>query len=206
MRATCGVQNLLPVIPASIYITFTQQIQKDLLRRFHGVHGGGVYAQFGVLRGFVGVADAGEFRYQSFTRLGVETLAVAGFADFERGGDVDSDEGAVRFDQLAHRAAGAVVGGDRGADGDAAVFGDFAGNKSDAVDVEIAVLFRESHFNRKIVAYDAAGEQRNRAAAVLDEFGVEVNRQCGLAGAGETGEEQGEPLLAAWRAHAAQPG
>lgn len=38
----------------------------------------------------------------------VQAFAVARLADFERGGDVDFDEGAVLFDQFAHRMAGAT--------------------------------------------------------------------------------------------------
>ncbi len=70
-----------------------------------------------MLGGFVGIADAGEFGDEALARLLVETLAVVRLADFERGGDVDLDEGAVFGDEFAHGTAGGGVGRDGGAVG-----------------------------------------------------------------------------------------
>ena len=75
------------------------------------------------------------------------------------------NERAVGFDHLAHRAPGRGVGGDGRADGNAAVLGNFAGDIADALDVDVAVLFREPQFRRQMFADDIAVQQRHRASA-----------------------------------------
>jgi hypothetical protein len=164
----------------------------------------GVDAQLRRLRHLVGIADAGELRDLAAPRLGVEALAVARLAHLQRGGDVDLDEGALLLDHLAHGAAGAVVGRDGRADGDAAVLGDLAGDEADAADVEVAVRLGEAQLAGQVLAHDVAVEQGHRAAARLHQLGVDDLGERRLAGAGQAGEEQGEALPAARRVDLAQ--
>ena len=84
---------------------------------------------------------------------------------------LDLDEGAELLDLFAHRPAGGRIGRDRGAERDAAVLGDLAGDESDATHVDIAVLLREAQFAGKIQAHHVTVQQGNRAAAILDELG-----------------------------------
>ena len=84
----------------------------------------------GILRRLVGIGDAGELLDDAGAGLGVEALAVAALADLERGRDVDLEEAAGGLDHVAHLGAGRGVGGDRRADGDAAVLGDLATRRS----------------------------------------------------------------------------
>lgn len=87
------------------------------------------------------------------------------FACFQRRGHVDFDEAAVGFDHVAHFASCGGVGRDGGADGDAAVFGDFAGHKADAQDVEVGVLFLEAQFAQEVLSDDVTVEQGDLAPA-----------------------------------------
>ena len=50
------------------------------------------------------------------------------------------------FDVFADGPSGAGIGGDWGADGNAAIFGDFGCNIANAADVEIAMLLAEPQF------------------------------------------------------------
>ena len=47
------------------------------------------------------------------------------------------------FDIFTNGAAGGVVGRNRGADGNATVFGDLRGDIADSADVKVAVFFAE---------------------------------------------------------------
>ncbi len=100
----------------------------------------GVQAQLRCDGGLIGVRDSGEFLDLAFAGQLVQPLAVAPFAFFDGGGDVDLDEGTIVFDHLADGAPGGGVGRDRRAEGDAAVLGDFRGDIADALDVDVAVF------------------------------------------------------------------
>ena len=63
-----------------------------------------------------------------------------------------------------------VVRRDRGADGDAAVLGDFRRDVADAADVDVAVLLREAELAREVLAHQVAVEDRDRPAAELEQL------------------------------------
>ena len=120
---------------------------------------------------FIGIGDAGELFENSGAGFGIKTFAVALLAGLDRRGDVHQDESAHRIDQGAHVLAGCIVGGDGSADGDASVLGDLRGDVPDAADVDVAMLFGEAQFGRKMLAHQIAIEQRDRAAAGFEKFG-----------------------------------
>ncbi len=51
------------------------------------------------------------------------------------------DKAPIAFDGFTYFPAGGRIGSNRSANGNSAVFGDLAGNKTDALDVNIPVLF-----------------------------------------------------------------
>ncbi|MPL71146.1 hypothetical protein SDC9_16917 [bioreactor metagenome] len=176
------------------------------MRAVVDVDAGGVDAQLGGCRRFIGVRDPGEFLDLAFAGELVEALAVARFTFLERGGDMHFDEGAVGLDHLAHGATGRGIGRDRGADRDAAVLGDLGGDIADALDVDVAVLFREAELRGQVLAHHVAVEQRHRAAAHFHQLDHQRVGDRRLARAGEAGEEHGEALLRARRRGPAQLG
>ena len=156
------------------------------------------------VRLLVGIGDAGELLEDPGPRLGVEALAVPLLAHLERRGDVDQDEPAARLDHPTDLLAGRVVRGDRGADGDATVLGDLRGDEADAPDVEVAVLLGEPELGAEVLAHQVAVEQGDRAAADLEQLDQQGVGDGRLARAGETGEEDREPLLRPRRVGLAQ--
>src|SRR5581483_6442052 len=128
------------------------EVEDDLLGRLLGGQLLGADHHLGVVRLFVGVGDAGELLDDPGPGLGVEALAVAGLAGLERRGHVDEDEPAAFLDHVPHVLAGLVVGGDGGADGDAAVLGDLGGDVADPADVDVAVLLGEAELRRQVLA------------------------------------------------------
>lgn len=154
-------------------ITQILQLQKDLLHGLVRFDVGGINPQLGCLRLFVGVRYPGELLDDSLARFLVQPLAVALFAHFQRGGYVDFDEAAVGFDHVAHFASCGRVRGDGGADGDAAVLGDFAGDEADAQDVEVAVFFRKAQLARQVLSDDVAVEQGDLAPAQFHQLDLQ---------------------------------
>ena len=64
-------------------VTFALQMQDDLLGGFVGRDLGGVDRDFGVGRSLVGIGNAGELLDDAGAGLGVQSLAVAAFADLQ---------------------------------------------------------------------------------------------------------------------------
>src|SRR5262245_59291503 len=121
-----------------------------------------------IRRLLVRIADPGELLDQPCTRLGIESLAVALLADFERRGDENFDERAGLFDHLAHAPTRRGVGRDWRADGDSAVARDFRGHVADAQDVDVAMLARESELAGKMLANEVAVEHGHVPPAELE--------------------------------------
>jgi hypothetical protein len=140
-------------------------MQNDFLGGFFWRQFARVDRDFCICWRFVRIGDAREFFQNSGARLGVQAFAIALLADIHRSGDMHEDETAMRFDHLPHMLASRIIRRDRRADGDATVLGDFRSNVSDAADVQIAMLFRESEFGRKILTNQVAIEQCYRTAA-----------------------------------------
>ena len=130
---------------------------------------------------FVRVGDAGEFLQNAGPRLGIKPLAVALLADFDRGGNVHQNESAVRLDQLANVLSRRVIGCDGRANRDPAILRDFRRDISNAANVNVAMLFRESQFRGKMLAHQVAVEQSHRTSAHFQELGHQHVRNRGLA-------------------------
>src|SRR5713226_6990516 len=121
-------------------------MQKDLLNGLFGSQLAGVDDYIRVGRNLVGIRNPGELLDEAGAGLGIQTLAVAALADFKGRGEMHQDESAVRLNDGAHLLAHVVERGDRGADGDSPVLGNFRGDESNTSNVEVAVLAGESEF------------------------------------------------------------
>src|SRR5210317_1150441 len=104
----------------------------------------GVDIHLGALRRLVRIRDTGELLDLTGTCQGIEALTIALLADLQRRGDVNLDEATHGLDQVANVAPGRGVRCDRRTDGDAAVLRDLAGDKTNTLDVEVAVFLREA--------------------------------------------------------------
>ena len=141
------------------------ELEQYLLHGLVWLDVGGVDCEFGVFRFFVGVGDAGEFFYFACTGFLVEALAITLFADFERCADVDFYEAAVGFYEVADFSSGCRVGGDGGADGDAAVFCYFGCDEADSEDVQVSVFLREAEFAAEILSDDVTIQESDLSSA-----------------------------------------
>ena len=80
------------------------------------------------------------------------------------------DESAQGFDHRAHVFASCVIRGNGGANCDAAILGDFGSHVADTADINIAMLFRESQFGRKMLTNQIAIQQCYRTSACLQKL------------------------------------
>src|ERR1700687_605421 len=130
---------------------FALQVQNNFLGRFFGGQFAGVDCYVRIRWRFVGIGDSREFLENSRPRPGRKSLAVALLAVFHSGGDVYQDEAAIGLDQLTYVLTRRVIRRDRRANRDAAVLRDFRRHISDAANVDVTMLFRESQFRRKML-------------------------------------------------------
>src|SRR5919198_5608639 len=137
-------------------VAFLLQMQQDLLRRLLRRHIGRINREIRVGRLLVRVGNPSELFYDSRARLGVEALAVPLLAYLERRGDVHEEVAPAFFDQRPVFLPDIVVRRNRCADRDAAVFGDLAGHKSDAPDVDVAMLLGKSQLGREVLPHQVA--------------------------------------------------
>src|SRR5260370_2937940 len=150
-------------------------------------------------RRIVRIGDGGEFLDDAGTSLGVQALAVALFADFDRGGSVTHNKPAERFNHLPHRFASRLIRSDRGADRDAAILGDLGSNVANPADIDVAMLLGESEFARQVLAHQVAIEQSDGTSAHLEELRYQGIGAGGLARSRKPGEENGDTFLGPWR-------
>src|SRR5258705_6764790 len=87
------------------------------------------------------------------------------------------------------------VWGDRRGDHRHAVAAEQVGDEGDATDVDVAVLLREAEALREVFAHHVAIEDLQLRTALAQLF-LEQPGNCRLAGTGESGEPEGEALLA----------
>src|SRR5215469_5897357 len=180
---------------------FPLEMQNDLLRRFLGRQVGRVDRYLRIGRRFVRIGDSGELLNHAGACLGIQPLAIALFADFNRSRHVHQDESAIGIDQLSHVLAGGVIRRNRRTDCNSAVFGDLRGNIADPPDVDITMFFRESQLRRQVFAHQIAIEQRNRTSTHFQEFRQQHIGDGRLPRARESAEEDGHALFAArWKA------
>src|ERR1700686_4591717 len=178
---------------------FALQVQNNFLCRFFGGQFASIDGYVGIRWRFVGIRDSREFLKNARPRLGIESLAVALFAHFHRGGDVYKDEAAIGLDQLAYVLTRRIIRSNGRANRDAAVLRDFRGHISNAANVDVAMLFRESQFRGKVLAHQVPVEQGHRAPADFQKLRHQDIRNRGFARTRQSGEEDGDPLLGAWR-------
>ena len=100
-----------------------------------------VDARLAIFGHLVRIVNAGVTFDQPCPGLGIHAFAVSFFTLFQGCGYMHLDKAPIAFDGLAYFPAGGRIGCNRSANGNAAVFGDLAGNKTDALDVNIPVLF-----------------------------------------------------------------
>src|SRR5215469_5789410 len=125
---------------------FAFQVQNNFLGRLLGRQLASVNCHFRIRRNLVRIRDPREFLQDASAGLGIQAFAVTLLANLHRSRDVNQNEASVRFDQLAHVFTRRIVGSNRSADGDAAILRNLRSDISDAPDVDVAMLFRESEF------------------------------------------------------------
>src|SRR5713101_227394 len=180
------------------------EVQNDGLRRFLGAQLGGVNYDFGIGWRLIRIRDAGEFLDDAGASLGVQAFTVALFTHFDRGGCVNQNKPAERFNHLSHRFASRLIRSDRSADRDAAVLRDLGSNIANAADVDVAMLLGESEFARQVLAHQIAVEQSDRTSAHLEEFGDQSVGDGRFARSRKPGKENGDALFVPRRIAAAQ--
>src|SRR5690606_8011428 len=102
---------------------------------------------------------------------------------------------ASRLHHLAHLVTGLREGGDRAADRQAAVAGDLGGDPADAADVGLAVGLAEGEAGREVATHHVTVERGDLAPTLLEHAVHQGTGQGRLAAAGESGEEEDEPLV-----------
>src|SRR5579872_3345331 len=134
-------------------------MQNNFLSCFFGTKFSGINHNVSILRLFIGVRNAGKFFEDTSASFGVKTLAIALLASLHWSCDMHQDEAADGFDHAAYRFSRRVIGSNRSADRDAAVFGNFRRDISDPADVDIAMLLREAQFGGEMLAHQVAIQQ-----------------------------------------------
>src|ERR1700722_16797360 len=168
---------------------FALQVKNDLLGSFFSGQIGGVNGDFGVLGFFIGIGDPGELFEDAGAGLGVQALPLSLFASFDRGGDVDENKAANRFDHFADGFARGVIRSDRGADRDPTIFGDLRSHVADAANVDVTMFLGKPEFGRKMLAHQVAVEDGDGSASGFEELGKQNVGDGGFSRAGEAGKE-----------------
>jgi len=171
-------------------------MKKYLPGRFLRAGHGRVDDKIRVLRGLIRVLDARDPLEDSGLGLGVEALSVPIHADGKGSGEIDLDVAPIAGDVFPILAAAFFIRGDRGADGDSAVFCDFACDKSDPEDVQVPVFPGKSEFAREVSPDDVTVKEGNGPVSHFQEFGLEDAGKGGFAGPREPGEKDRESLSA----------
>src|SRR5436190_16454334 len=115
-------------------------MQDDFLRSLFGCELGRIDHHFCIARLLIGIRNSRKFLDNSSPRLGVETFAVAFFAYLHGGREMYHNKSTNRLDHGAHMFASGIIRRDWSANCDAAIFGDFRSDVSNAVNVEISVF------------------------------------------------------------------
>ena len=106
------------------------------------------------------------------------------------------DKAAIAFDGFTYFPAGGRIRCNRSTDGNPSVFGDLAGNKTDALDVNIPVLFGKGQLAGQIVPHDVAVQQGYRTLPHFQKTRIEHFGNGGFSGTGKAGQKNREPLCA----------
>src|SRR5262249_7840696 len=123
---------------------FPFQMQNDLLGSFLGRQLSCVHGHFGVNWLFVGIRYSGKFLQDAGRAFAVGHMSAALLANFSRRGRGHQEKAATWLDHCPHVLARGIVGRNRRADGNTAVFRDFGGNVANTANVDVAVFLRKT--------------------------------------------------------------
>src|SRR5207248_899773 len=119
---------------------------------------------------FVGIRDTGKLLDNARPGFGVETFAIAFFANFNRSGEMHHDESAQRRNHAADFFPHGIVRSDGRTDGDASIFGDLGSDVSNASDVKVAMFAGKTEFGRQMLTNEIAVKKRDRPAPDFEEL------------------------------------
>src|SRR5438552_17985650 len=149
---------------------FTFQMKDDLLCRLVRGKSGGIDGDVRISWFFVGIRDTGKLLDNAGPGFGVETFAVALFANFNRRREMHHDKPTQRRNHGAHLFPHGIVWSNGSADGDATVLGDLGSDVSDASDVEVAMFAGKTKLGGQMPADQIAVKKRNRPAPDFEEL------------------------------------
>src|SRR5437868_8662986 len=149
---------------------FPLQVKNNLLGCFLGGQLGRVDGHFSVGWSLIRIGNAGELLDDSCSSFGVQPLAIALLAGFDRGCDMDEDEATVRLNHVPDLFADGIVRSNRCTDGDSPILGNLRGNITDAADINIAVFLGESEFRGEMFAYQIDVENGNGTTSDLQKL------------------------------------
>jgi len=156
---------------------------------------GSIDEKLGLERRFVGIIDTREVLHDAFACFGVEPLHVSLLAHLQGGSHVHLDESAPFGDNGTSVVPRLSVWSNGSDDGETSGVGDLGGDPGNALDVEVAMLLGEAELGGEVDADVVAVEEGDGAGALLHEGDAEGVGHRRFPGAGEPGEEHGEPLL-----------
>ena len=105
------------------------------------------------------------------------------------------DEATKRLDHCPHVLARRVIGRNRRADSNTAIFRNFGGNIANTANIDVAVFFRKTKLRREVFAHEIAVEQCHRPAAHFEELNHKHVRDRRFTSAGKTRKKHGHPLF-----------
>src|SRR5882757_7154155 len=149
---------------------FAFQMKDNLLGRLVGSEFSRIDGDVRISRFFVGIGNAGKLLDNACPGFGVETFAIAFFANFNRSGQMHHDESTQRRNHVADLLPHGIVGSNGSTDGDTTVLGDLGSDVSDAADVEIAMFARKTKLGRQMLPDKVAIKKRNWPAPDFEEF------------------------------------
>lgn len=151
--------------------------------------------QVGLGGSLIGVIDTREALDLAGTSLLVDALAVRLLAVLEGSSDVDEEEGARLLDEVTGLLAGSLKGGDGGSNDSSAGLGKLGSDKSNAGDVDVAVLLAEAKLRGELVSHSLAQQHRHGSATALVERDLESAGNLVLSAVLVARHEDGETLL-----------
>src|SRR5438477_1067840 len=113
---------------------------------------------------FVWIRNTSKLLDNTGPGFGVETFAIAFFANFNRRREMHHDESTQRPNHGADLLPHGVIWSDGSTDGNATVFGDLGSDVPDASDVEVAMCAGKTKLGRQMLTNEIAVKKRNRPA------------------------------------------
>ena len=128
-------------------------------------------SDFRIHRRLIRIGDSSELLNDASSGLGVQSFAIAFLAGFHRRSNMDQNKSTHRINHGPHLLADRIVWRDGSANRDSTVLGDFRRHVTDAANIDVAVLFRESKLRRKMLADKVAVKYRDRTPSNFEELG-----------------------------------